>query len=132
MLGISISLNAVSTHGTCTATFVAVAAIVGFMLSSIQTLGRISWVAWVGLFCILTSSGFHLSLQCETFEVGLTFKTVFIVTIAVSVQDRPSAAPRTGVWVSDYKIIASPSFVDAIAAVSSIVFAYAGTPAFFL
>lgn len=45
MLGISIYLNAVSTHGTCTAIFVAVAAIVGFMLSSIQTLGRLSWVA---------------------------------------------------------------------------------------
>jgi hypothetical protein len=36
--------------------------------------------------------------------------TVFIVTIAVGVQDRPSAAPKTGVWVSDYKIVASPSF----------------------
>ncbi|KAJ5454757.1 transmembrane amino acid transporter protein-domain-containing protein [Penicillium daleae] len=106
MLGISISLNAVSTHGACTAIFVAVAAIVGFMLSSIQTLGRISWVAWVGLFCILTSSG-----------------AVFIVTIAVGVQDRPASAPQIGgVWVSDYKIVASPSFSDAIAAASSIVF----------
>ena len=37
MLGISISLNAVSTHGACTAIFVAVAAVVGFMLASIQT-----------------------------------------------------------------------------------------------
>lgn len=60
MLSISISLNAVSTHGACTAIFVAVAAIVGFILSSIQTLARISWVAWVGLFCILTSSEFFL------------------------------------------------------------------------
>lgn len=57
--------------------------------------------------------------------------TVFFVTIAVGVQDRPSAAPRTRGWVSDYKIVASPSFANAIAAVSSIVFAYAGTPAFF-
>lgn len=65
------------------------------------------------------------------FEVDLMLMTVFIVTIAVGVQDRPSAAPQTGVWVSDYKIIAIPSFADAIAAVSSIVFAYAGTPAFF-
>ena len=56
VLGTSISLNAVSTHGACTAIFVAVAAVVGFMRASIQTLGRISWVAWVGLFCIRTSS----------------------------------------------------------------------------
>lgn len=56
MLGLSIGLNAVSMHGTCTAVFVAVAAILGFAFGSIQTLGRISWLAWVGLTCILTSS----------------------------------------------------------------------------
>ncbi|KAB8206654.1 transmembrane amino acid transporter protein-domain-containing protein [Aspergillus parasiticus] len=111
MLGVSISLNAVSTHGACTAIFVAVAAIVGFMLASIQTLARISWIAWVGLFGILTA--------------------IFIVTIAVGLQDRPYAAPQEGVWVSDYKLIASPTFTQAITAISSIVFAYAGTPAFF-
>ncbi|KAJ5601473.1 hypothetical protein N7510_011007 [Penicillium lagena] len=111
MLGISIGLNAVSTHATCTAVFVAVAAVVTCTLSSIQTLGRISWLAWVGLTCILTS--------------------ILIVTIAVGVQDRPSAAPPTGVWVSDYKIIGSTTFVEATTALSTIVFAYAGTPAFF-
>lgn len=56
MLGISIGLNAVSTHGACTAVFVAVAAIVGFSLASIQTLGRITWLAWIGLMCIITAS----------------------------------------------------------------------------
>lgn len=56
MLGVSISLNAISTHGTCTAVYVAVAAIVGFILSSIQTLAKISFLAWGGLFCILTGS----------------------------------------------------------------------------
>jgi hypothetical protein len=56
MLGISIGLNAVSDHATCTAVYVFVAFIVAFVLGSIQTLGRISWIAWVGLTCILTSS----------------------------------------------------------------------------
>lgn len=55
MLGISIGLNAVSSHAACTAIFVALAAVVGFMLSSIQTLGRITWLAWIGLVCILTA-----------------------------------------------------------------------------
>lgn len=55
MLGISIGLNAISVHGTCTAVFVAVAAISGFLLASIRTLGRISWLAWVGLAFILCS-----------------------------------------------------------------------------
>lgn len=56
MLGISIGLNSVSTHAACTAIFVAVAAIVGMGLGSIQTLGRISWLAWVGVGCIITAS----------------------------------------------------------------------------
>ncbi|KAK2595378.1 hypothetical protein QQS21_006914 [Conoideocrella luteorostrata] len=111
MLGISIGLNAVSTHGVCTAAFVAVAAIIGFMFGSIRTLGRISWLAWIGLTCILVS--------------------IFTVTIAVGVQDRPAAAPQGQPWVSDFKLFKSPSFTSAISAVASLVFAYAGTPAFF-
>lgn len=49
MLSISISLNALSNHGACTAVFVAVTFIAVTFLSSIRTLGRVSWVAWVGL-----------------------------------------------------------------------------------
>lgn len=56
MLGISTALNALSSHGACTAVFVAVAAIIGFGLGSIQTLGRISWLAWIGVVSILSSS----------------------------------------------------------------------------
>jgi hypothetical protein len=56
MLGISIGLNSLSVHGTCTAVFVAVAAIAGFCLASIQTLGKLGWLAWLGLFGILSSS----------------------------------------------------------------------------
>jgi len=52
----SIGLNAVSTHGACTAVFVVVAAIVCFACASIRTLGRISWLAWFGLACIMTAS----------------------------------------------------------------------------
>ncbi|KAJ5093691.1 hypothetical protein N7456_009552 [Penicillium angulare] len=112
MLGISIGLNAVSDHAVCTAVYVAIAFIVAFVLGSIQTLGRISWIAWVGLSCILTA--------------------ILVVTVAVGIEDRPASAPTTGVWVSDYKIVnSSESFSKAISAVTTIVFAYAGTPAFF-
>lgn len=57
MLGISISFNAISVHGTCTAVFVVVAAIIGFSLGSIQTLHEVSWLAWVGASSILIASG---------------------------------------------------------------------------
>jgi amino acid permease len=57
---------------------------------------------------------------------------VLIVTVAVGIEDRPSAAPQDVVWVPDYEIVKSDvSFTDAITAVSSLVFAFAGTPAFF-
>ena len=56
MLSISIALNAISTHGTCTAVFVAVAAILTFLLSSIRTLSRMGWIAWIGLVSILSAS----------------------------------------------------------------------------
>lgn len=111
MLGISISLNAVSYHGACTAIFVAVAAIIGFVLGSIQTLHEVSWLAWVGATSILTA--------------------ILTLTIAVGVQDRPAAAPTEGVFVSNWKGVGHPTFEAAISAVSSIVFAWAGTPAFF-
>lgn len=65
MLGSSIALNAVSTHGTCTAVFVVIAAVIGFTFGSVQTLGRMSWMAWSGLACILTASE-SLSLAPST------------------------------------------------------------------
>lgn len=55
---------------------------------------------------------------------------VFTVSIAVSLQ-RPAAAPQTGPWSSDYKLFASPSFPQAMAAVSTIIFSFTGTPYFF-
>lgn len=56
MLSISIAFNALSTHGACTAVFVVVAAIIGFIFCSIQTLGRITWLAWVGVIAIISAS----------------------------------------------------------------------------
>ncbi|RSL57567.1 hypothetical protein CEP54_008183 [Fusarium duplospermum] len=73
MLGISIGFNAISTHGTCTAVFVAVAAVGVMCLASIRTLDRLSWIAWVGLVSLLVA--------------------IFMVTIGVGVQDHPDAAP---------------------------------------
>ncbi|CAD6588822.1 MAG: hypothetical protein CYPHOPRED_004524, partial [Cyphobasidiales sp. Tagirdzhanova-0007] len=48
---------------------------------------------------------------------------------AVGVQNRPAAAPQTGVWDKDIHAFVSTSFVDAINAVSTAVFAFCGTPA---
>ncbi|WWC62647.1 uncharacterized protein I303_105244 [Kwoniella dejecticola CBS 10117] len=112
LLGISIGLNAISSHGTCTAVFVAVAAIVAFFMSCIQTLGKISWLGWVGLISIMSA--------------------LLTLTIAVGVEERPATAPQEGdTWDKGLVIFGQPSFTEAITAVSALVFAFTGTPAFF-
>lgn len=59
MVGIATALNASSSHAACTAIYVGVAAIAIVLLTSISTLGKISWVAWIGVVCIPTSSKYH-------------------------------------------------------------------------
>ncbi|KAL2799673.1 putative amino acid transporter [Aspergillus keveii] len=114
ILSISIGLNAVSSHGACTAVFTVIAAIIGCACSSVRTLEKITWFAWIGLPSILTA--------------------VIIVCIAVGLQSKPAAAPTTPTpWTSDYQITTphSSSFTAAITAVSNLVFAFSGTPGFF-
>lgn len=78
----------------------------------------------------------YLSVQRPVFSLHFMrltrFFLVMIIVIAVGIQDRPASAPLTDTpWVSDYQIIAHPSFTQGIAAVSKIVFALSGTPGFF-
>ncbi|KAF4343017.1 neutral amino acid permease [Fusarium beomiforme] len=108
MLGISVGFNAVSTHALCTALFVFFAAIITFFLASIRTLSKIGWIAWVGIVCIMTS--------------------VFSVTIAVAVDGKNSAARQREFA---FQLTNNPHFSEAMAAISSQIFAYAGTPAYF-
>lgn len=111
MLSISIAFNSLSEHGACTAIFVVVAALIGLLFGSIQTLGKVSFIAWAGVAGILTA--------------------IFTLTIATGVQDRPAEASQTGPYVSDYKIVGAPTFAEGISAVSTIVFAFSCLPAFF-
>ncbi|KAF5250535.1 hypothetical protein FOXYS1_14872, partial [Fusarium oxysporum] len=107
LLSISIAFNALSDHAVCTAVFVAVAAAIGFAFSSIRTLDRIGSLAWIGVSCIIVA--------------------VFVVTVGVGVQDRPPSVPKNVQWRSDYELFGHPSFIEALSAISTIIFAYAGT-----
>lgn len=97
-------------HGACTIIFVVVAAAIAVLIGSIQTLDRISWITWVGMTGLMAA--------------------IFTMTIAVGVQDRPTLAPQTGPWSTGVVAVGSPSFVDATAALTSIIFSYAGPPIF--
>ena len=129
LLGISIGLNAVSTHGTCTAVFVAIAAVFGFLTSSVRTLGKITWLAWVGLPCIIIAGTYPQ--QSSKNQKHSNTLTVIIVTAGVGVQDRPADAPTDAPWVPDWKVVNNPSFTQAITAICNLVFAFSGTPGFF-
>ncbi|GAA6011768.1 hypothetical protein JCM8202_004144 [Rhodotorula sphaerocarpa] len=109
-LGLSVALNAISLHGTCTAVFVAVAAIATFPLASLRRLERIKWIGWIGLASMIVS--------------------ILLVTIAVGSGGRPSLAPQEGPLDLGIVIWGKPTFADAMNAVSNILLAYAGTAAF--
>ncbi|KAF5708219.1 neutral amino acid permease [Fusarium globosum] len=110
MLGISVALNAVSNHALCTWAFVIFAAVSTGLLASIRTLGKIGWIAWVGIAGIMTA--------------------IFSVTIAVGVEKGNNPAVTEGNSTT-FGLFNAPPFADGMAAVSSHIFAYAGVPAYF-
>ncbi|KAL1409560.1 hypothetical protein Q8F55_003545 [Vanrija albida] len=111
LISLSTALNALSTHGACTAVFVAVIAAFGFLCCSVRTLNHVAPIGWVGLFCLVTS--------------------VLVLAVSVGVQDRPADAPPTGDWGREVKLFGTPTFAEAMAAVNQIVFAGSATSTFF-
>ncbi|TXT10607.1 hypothetical protein VHUM_02112 [Vanrija humicola] len=110
IVSLSTGLNAVSTHGACTAVFVVVSAALGLIVGSIRTLGKVTWIGWVGMISLL----------------------VAVITLAAAVgrQERPAAAPVSGPWDKGLKVVNNPTFAQAIAGVSTILFSYGATPMF--
>ncbi|TXT13754.1 hypothetical protein VHUM_01121 [Vanrija humicola] len=111
IIGVSTALNAVSSHGACTAVFIVVAAVVGLILSSIRTLSKVSWVGWAGLVSILSA--------------------ILTVTVAVGRQERPAEAPQTGPWDKGFLIIGNPTFAEAMGAINVILFSSASSPIYY-
>ncbi|GAA6006875.1 hypothetical protein JCM10207_009121 [Rhodosporidiobolus poonsookiae] len=109
-LSIATAFNAMTANAGCTAVWALVGAVLTYAVSAIRTLDRISWLGWVGLVGIMAS--------------------VITLTIAVGVQDRPSEAPSTGPWDPQVVNWGTPSFLDAMSAVATIVFSFAGLPNF--
>ncbi|GAA6035857.1 hypothetical protein JCM8097_005740 [Rhodosporidiobolus ruineniae] len=110
LIGLSTALNALSLHGTCTAIFVLVATIATLMLALLPKISDIKVLGWVALVCILTA--------------------IMIIVVGVPVGGRPSLAPQEGPWDKGFKLFGSPSFSDAMNAVSNLYFAYAGVAIF--
>lgn len=55
LISVATGLDVLSGHKACTAVLIGGAAVLGFVLCSIETLNKISWVAWLGMIGILIS-----------------------------------------------------------------------------
>ncbi|KAL1412208.1 hypothetical protein Q8F55_003219 [Vanrija albida] len=112
MVSLSAALNAMSSHAACTAIFIAAMAAVGLVLGAIPTLSRITWIGWVGLASLMAA--------------------LLTLTVSVGIQDRPADAPQPPAsWIREIKVWGDPTFEEAMAAVSSVLFAYSATPTYF-
>ncbi|KAK5712446.1 hypothetical protein LTR15_012026 [Elasticomyces elasticus] len=110
ILGVSIGLNALSHHAACTVWWAFLAYVVVAACASVRKFEKFGWLTWAGFISIFTA--------------------VFIVVIAVTLRDRPAAAPATGDYDLGYYAIAYPTFAGGMVASCTIFVSSAGTSAF--
>lgn len=102
---ISIGLNTVSDHATCTVAFTVVAAIAMWAMCVPHSMRFVSWASWP---CTIS-----------------IFAAVMFVMIVLGVQ-----GPRNAGAPLNLKAIGSPTFTEAVAAFLNIAFAFSGNQAF--
>lgn len=102
---ISIGLNTVSEHATCTVAFSVVAAIAMWAMCVPRSMRFVSWASWP---CTIS-----------------IFSAVMFVMIVLGVQ-----GPRNAEAPLNLKAIGSPTFTEAVAAFLNIAFAFSGNQAF--
>lgn len=110
ILGVSIGLNALSTHAACTVWWSFIATAVVALAASVRKFHQIGWLTWAGFISI--------------------FAAVLIVVVAVTTRDRPAAAPQSGPYELGYTAIAYPTFAAGMVASCTIFVSSAGTSAF--
>lgn len=111
-LGLSIALNAVSRHATCSVAFGFVAYFVIASVASVRKIQHLGSVTWVGFGSMVTA--------------------ILIVVIAVTIPDRPAAAPKTGDFELGFSAFppAGTTFASAWAASLAIYASSANTSGF--
>ncbi|KAF2763847.1 hypothetical protein EJ03DRAFT_379103 [Teratosphaeria nubilosa] len=76
ILGLSIALNAVSKHSACSIVFGLAAYLIVATIASIRKMEHLSWITWLGFITLVIA--------------------ILIVVVAVTIPDRPAAAPKKG------------------------------------
>jgi hypothetical protein len=111
-LGLSIALNAVSHHATCSVVFGFVAYFIISTVASVPKIHQLGWITWVGFGSIVTA--------------------IMIVVIAVTIPSRPASAPKTGAYELGFAALppAGTTFAAAWAASLAIFSSSANTSGF--
>ncbi|KAI0481115.1 transmembrane amino acid transporter protein-domain-containing protein [Xylariaceae sp. FL0804] len=110
ILGTSIAFNALSEHGACSVLFSFVSTVLVVMFSSIRTWDRMTW---------------PLTLAFVSVMAG-----ILTVTVGVTLNDRPAAAPRDGPFDLGFRAVAYPTFAAGITASATIFISSAAGPSY--
>ncbi|CRL19953.1 Amino acid transporter, transmembrane [Penicillium camemberti] len=112
MLAVSVALNAISSHATCTMIFLAVACLFSLVVGTgFRSLEKVSWISWVGVVGIIAS--------------------VWVTAIACLTQDRPAAAVPDQPVNLDIRVFPNTTFIKAMSAIANQLFAVGGSGIFF-
>lgn len=113
IVGMSIGLNAVSTHATCSVVFGFISFITVATFASIRKIENLAWISWVGF--------------------GSVVAAVMTVLIATAIRDRPAAAPQEGDFDLGFSAfpVEGATFASAWAA-SLVIFASSGNTSGFV
>ncbi|KAF4119480.1 Transmembrane amino acid transporter protein [Geosmithia morbida] len=109
-IGLSQGFQTLSSYKVCAVVWTLVAAICTALVASIQTLGRLAILTWIGFACIFTS--------------------VFIVVVGVTQVERPATAPQQGPYDMDVVAVGSPGFVNGMVATINLFAGFGSTPTF--
>ncbi|KAH8200345.1 hypothetical protein TruAng_005498 [Truncatella angustata] len=109
-IGLSQGFKVLSSHHVCTVVWTLVAALCTAFCASIQTLGRLAILTWIGFASIFTA--------------------VFIVVVGVTQVDRPAAAPQEGSFSMEVFAVGSPGVVAGLVAAINLFAGYGSTPTF--
>ena len=89
IMGMSIALNSITHHGTCSVVFGFCSFLIVSAVASIRKIERLGWVAWVGF--------------------GSLVVAILTVVIATALRDRPASAPQTGEFEIGFSAFPAPT-----------------------
>ncbi|OJJ96049.1 hypothetical protein ASPACDRAFT_35577 [Aspergillus aculeatus ATCC 16872] len=112
IIAISTALNALSHHAACTVWWALIAAVSIASCASVRKLENLTFLTWAGFVSI--------------------FSAVLIVVIAVTIPDRPAAAPQTGPFELGFYAfpVPAPTFAEGLVATCTIFVSSSNTGAF--